>query len=189
MTTTDIDRTERLHGLDALRGAALLLGVVLHGAMSFFPTQIWIVADDQRSVWASGLFFVIHIFRMTTFFLIAGLFAHMMLERRGTFGFIKDRVIRIGGPLATFWTPVLAAIIAGLVWMAAIRNGGTIPTDGTLPDRTMLSYQFDSGSGNFIIQSRELAGLVAPTPPIRSATTSPFATATSTLHGSTSRTR
>ena len=42
MSASEIDRSERLHGLDALRGGALLLGVVLHGAMSFFPTQIWI---------------------------------------------------------------------------------------------------------------------------------------------------
>ena len=87
MTTTDIERGERLHGLDALRGAALLLGVVLHGALSFFPTQIWIVGDDQRSVWAGGLFFVIHLFRMTTFFVSAGLFAHLMLSRLGVAGF------------------------------------------------------------------------------------------------------
>ena len=50
MTASEIDRSERLHGLDALRAAALLLGVVLHATLSFFPTPIWIVADDQRSV-------------------------------------------------------------------------------------------------------------------------------------------
>lgn len=122
MTTTDIDRTERLHGLDALRGAALLLGVVLHGAMSFFPTQIWIVADDQRSVWASGLFFVIHIFRMTTFFLIAGLFAHMMLGRSGAWGFVKNRMVRIAAPFGVFWGLILTAIVAVLIWNASLQG-------------------------------------------------------------------
>ena len=122
MTTTDIDRGERVHGLDALRGFALLLGVVLHAAMSFFPSQVWIVADDQRSVWASGLFFAIHLFRMATFFLIAGLFAHMMLGRRGTWGFVKDRLSRIGGPLAVFWSPTLAAIVAVLIWNAGLHG-------------------------------------------------------------------
>ena len=88
---------ERLHGLDALRAGALLLGVVLHASLSFFPEQMWIVADDSRSVGAAWLFFAIHLFRMTAFFLIAGLFAHMMLARKGWFGFAKDRVIRIAG--------------------------------------------------------------------------------------------
>ena len=133
MTHSETHSSERLHGLDALRGTALLLGVVLHASMSYFPVTIWIVPDTDNSPVASAIFFAIHLFRMTSFFLIAGLFAHMMLNRRGTFGFIKDRLIRIAGPLATFWTPVLAAIIAGLVWMAAIRNGGSIPTDGPPP--------------------------------------------------------
>lgn len=122
MTASAFDQTERLHGLDGLRGAALLLGVVLHATLSFFPAQIWIVADDQKSVWASGLFFVIHLFRMGSFFLIAGLFAHMMLKRRGVTGFIKDRMIRIAGPLAAFWGPVLAGIVAVLIWNASLMG-------------------------------------------------------------------
>ncbi|WP_395943048.1 acyltransferase family protein [Brevundimonas sp.] len=122
MTTTDIERSERLHGLDALRGGALLLGVVLHGAMSFFPTQIWIVADDQRSAWASGLFFAIHLFRMASFFLIAGLFAHMMLGRRGVWGFVKNRLVRIATPLSVFWGLVMAAIVAVLIWNASLQG-------------------------------------------------------------------
>lgn len=122
MTASQFDQTERLHGLDGLRGAALLLGVVLHATLSFFPVQIWIVADDQKSVWASGLFFVIHLFRMGSFFLIAGLFAHMMLKRRGVTGFIKDRMVRIAGPLAAFWGPVLAGIVAVLIWNASLMG-------------------------------------------------------------------
>lgn len=122
MTASAFDQTERLHGLDGLRGAALLLGVVLHASLSFFPAQIWIVADDQKSIWASGLFFIIHLFRMASFFLIAGLFGHMMLKRRGAMGFIKDRLIRIAGPLAAFWFPVMAGIVAVLVWNASLMG-------------------------------------------------------------------
>lgn len=132
MSSSEIDHPQRLHGLDALRGTALLLGVVLHASMSYFPVTIWVVPDTDNSPVASVIFFAIHLFRMTSFFLIAGLFAHMMLHRRGTFGFIGDRLVRIAGPLTAFWLPVLSAIIACLVWMAAIRNGGTIP-DGPPP--------------------------------------------------------
>ena len=110
--------TDRLHGLDALRGGALLLGVVLHASLSFFPQQAWIVADDSRSIGAAVLFFAIHLFRMTAFFLIAGLFAHMMLARRGWAGFTRDRLVRIAGPLAAFWLPVMAGIVTALVWNA-----------------------------------------------------------------------
>ncbi|MFC5346050.1 acyltransferase family protein [Brevundimonas staleyi] len=116
--TTDIDRPERLHGLDALRGGALLLGVVLHASLSFFPQQIWIAADQSTSIGAAWLFFAIHLFRMTAFFLIAGLFAHMMLARRGWLSFAKDRVMRIAGPLASFWFPVMVGIVGALIWNA-----------------------------------------------------------------------
>ncbi|OGN42650.1 MAG: hypothetical protein A2623_14275 [Caulobacterales bacterium RIFCSPHIGHO2_01_FULL_70_19] len=109
---------DRLHGLDSLRAGALLLGVVLHASLSFFPQQAWIVADDSRSIGAAVLFFAIHLFRMTAFFLIAGLFAHMMLARRGWAGFARDRLVRIAGPLAAFWLPVMAGIVAALVWNA-----------------------------------------------------------------------
>ncbi|WP_312735809.1 acyltransferase family protein [Brevundimonas sp.] len=122
MTASEIDRSERLHGLDALRAAALLLGVVLHATLSFFPAPIWIVADDQRSVWASGLFFAIHLFRMGTFFLIAGLFAHGLLNRRGVVGFAIDRLTRIAAPLAVFWGVILAAIVAVVIWNASLQG-------------------------------------------------------------------
>ena len=124
--TTSIDRTERLHGLDALRGGALLLGVVLHASLAFFPQQIWIVADDSRSIGATWLFFAIHLFRMTSFFLIAGLFAHMMLTRRGWVSFAKDRFMRITAPLAAFWFPVMVGIVGALIW-TSYMNGLVVP--------------------------------------------------------------
>ncbi len=123
----------RLHGLDALRGGALLLGVVLHAALAYFPAAIWIVPDSQTSPVAGALFFAIHLFRMTTFFLLAGLFGHMMLGRRGAGGFIRDRLSRIAGPLMAFWTPLFAGFVAVLIWMAVIANGGTLPTDSPPP--------------------------------------------------------
>ncbi|SFS52447.1 acyltransferase family protein [Brevundimonas viscosa] len=116
--TSTATPTDRLHGLDALRAGALLLGVVLHASLSFFPQQAWIVADDSRSIGAAVVFFAIHLFRMTAFFLIAGLFAHMMLARRGWAGFARDRLVRIAGPLAAFWLPVMAGIVTALVWNA-----------------------------------------------------------------------
>ena len=126
MSITAHPSPDRLHGLDALRGGALLLGVVLHASLSFFPQQTWIVADDSRSIGAAWLFFAIHLFRMTAFFLIAGLFARMMLSRKGAWGFAKDRASRIVGPLLAFWFPVMAGIVTALVWNAH-ANGLVVP--------------------------------------------------------------
>jgi glucan biosynthesis protein C len=116
---------ERLHALDAVRGFALLLGVVYHATISFIPspTKIWIVEDSHRSTALALLFFIIHVFRMTTFFLIAGFFAHMSFHRRGARIFIRDRLKRIALPLLLGWPLVFAAILAVGAWAAIPANG------------------------------------------------------------------
>lgn len=117
---------ERLHALDAVRGFALLLGIVYHATISFVPTpaRIWIAEDSHRSTTLAVLFFVIHVFRMTTFFLIAGFFAHMSFHRRGAKGFVRDRLKRIALPLLAGWPLVFAAILAVGAWAAARAAGG-----------------------------------------------------------------
>ena len=44
--------TERLHGLDAVRALALLLGVSLHAGMSYMPGSqfFWLVSDTSSSL-------------------------------------------------------------------------------------------------------------------------------------------
>ena len=133
MSSSEIHQPDRLHGLDALRGGALLLGVVLHASMSYFPVTIWLFPDEQTSPVASVIFFAIHLFRMTTFFLIAGLFAHLMLSRKGVWSFVRNRLGRIANPLFGMWWIVFPAVIAVIIWKAAIDNGGAIPTDGPPP--------------------------------------------------------
>lgn len=120
---------ERLHALDAVRGFALMLGIVLHATLSFIPspTRIWIIQDSHPSITLGVLFFVIHVFRMTTFFLIAGFFARLSFHRRETWGFIGDRLQRIALPLLVGW-PILFAVMGVVVyWAASFPNGGPCP--------------------------------------------------------------
>lgn len=139
MTTTEPQPAERLHALDAVRAGALLLGVAFHATLSFLPgPQIWVVRDLQ-SAELGTFFYVAHIFRMTAFFLIAGFFGRMLLQRRGTGGFVRNRLARIVGPLLAFWPIVLTGIIATFVWGAAAMNGGTLPTDGPPPPPLTLA--------------------------------------------------
>jgi surface polysaccharide O-acyltransferase-like enzyme len=84
--------------LDALRGVAMLLGIVLHALLSFIPTP-WPVQDTRQN----SLFFIpyaaIHMFRMPLFFLISGFFTMFILQRHGLGGMIRQRVQRILLPL------------------------------------------------------------------------------------------
>jgi surface polysaccharide O-acyltransferase-like enzyme len=84
--------------LDALRGAAMILGIVLHALLSFIPVP-WPVQDTRQN----GLFFIpyaaIHMFRMPLFFLISGFFTMFILQRHGLGGMIRQRVQRILLPL------------------------------------------------------------------------------------------
>jgi ABC-type multidrug transport system ATPase subunit len=111
-----MSQENRLHALDAARAFALLLGIVLHATMSFFffvPAQ-----DPSQSTTLAVTFYVIHVFRMGLFFLLAGFFAHMVLHRRGTREFLKGRAKRILVPMIVGWVliapPTIYIVIVGL---------------------------------------------------------------------------
>jgi ABC-type multidrug transport system ATPase subunit/peptidoglycan/LPS O-acetylase OafA/YrhL len=116
-----MQNNERLHALDAVRAFALLLGIVLHGTMSFMPELAkggWPIVDDSQSTTLQGVFYVIHIFRMTTFFVIAGFFAHLVFHRRGLTGFIRDRSRRVLVPLIVGWLVLAPMVIGVFIWAA-----------------------------------------------------------------------
>ncbi|THD58811.1 acyltransferase family protein [Phenylobacterium sp.] len=120
--------SDRLHGLDAVRGYALMLGILYHATMSFLPGQpIWVVEDPHKSLLLSGVFYVSHMFRMTTFFLIAGFFGHMVVEKRGVKAWVKDRAKRIALPLVVGW-PILFGLIVAASIYGAYATAGHLPT-------------------------------------------------------------
>ncbi|ANP46993.1 acyltransferase family protein [Candidatus Viadribacter manganicus] len=132
---------ERYHALDAVRGGVLILGVFFHATLSFLPgEQMWIVMDQSRSVELSVLFFTLHVFRMTVFFVLAGFFGRMLLERLGVGAFVMNRAKRIAMPLVMFWPIVLTAFIAVLIWAAVQANGGVAPEGPPPPPMTAETF-------------------------------------------------
>ncbi len=97
----------RLHGLDATRAFALLLGIVLHSLMPFLPVgtsgQTWLVVDDETSLVALAVVYLVHLFRMSLFMVLAGFFGRMVVQRRGTRSYLRDRAKRILLPAVVFW--------------------------------------------------------------------------------------
>ncbi|HSW26128.1 MAG TPA: acyltransferase family protein, partial [Burkholderiaceae bacterium] len=128
---------ERLHALDAVRAGALLLGIVLHGALSFvplLPDVLWPVHDVSQHWAMAVLVFVVHIFRMAVFFLIAGLLARMLFHRLGPRAFWRNRALRIAAPIVLGWIVCFALLGAVVLWGLAKANGGTLPP---IPEETL----------------------------------------------------
>jgi ABC-type multidrug transport system ATPase subunit/peptidoglycan/LPS O-acetylase OafA/YrhL len=131
-------KPERLHALDAVRGFALLAGVVLHAAMNFLPgfdAMGWPLADRSPSAALAVTFFVIHIFRMTAFFMIAGFFAHLLFHRRGMRDFIRNRALRIAVPLVVGWIVVFPLIIVAFWWAASSGTRTPVTAPALEPPR------------------------------------------------------
>jgi glucan biosynthesis protein C len=121
----------RLHALDAIRAAALLLGICLHACLSFVPgigPDLWPISDTRKSMTLSVTMFVIHIFRMSVFFLIAGLLTRALFHRKGRSEFFRNRATRILAPLALGWVVCFVLIVGVVVWALARANGGQLPS-------------------------------------------------------------
>ena len=95
----------RFHDLDALRAAAMLLGLVLHAAVFLVPVEPWPVHDEwaystepETNPYALAIS-AIHGFRMPLFFLLSGFFSAMLWQRRGLERLVQLRLLRIGLPL------------------------------------------------------------------------------------------
>ncbi|MDQ3290518.1 MAG: acyltransferase family protein [Bacteroidota bacterium] len=105
--------TERFHGLDATRTFALLIGIGHHGIESLvtYVNNDWATQDSQSSILLDIIFYVSHVFRMQTFFLLSGFFAHLLYHRKGVQAFIRNRAQRLLLPFLLFWP-----LLYGLNW-------------------------------------------------------------------------
>lgn len=103
---------QRYHGLDLLRSVAMLLGLPHHALL------IYIIPGLARELGFWGfipslgleIHFVnswVHAWRMPTFFLLAGFFAVLVLQRKNPAWFARDRAVRIGLTMFVF-----------MVWMS-----------------------------------------------------------------------
>ncbi|MFY7838156.1 MAG: acyltransferase family protein [Novosphingobium sp.] len=88
----------RLHHLDAARALLLLLGLPFHVATKAIFESDPAATDFQQSLWIGGWASVTHAFRMFAFFMLAGYFAGMIRERKGTRVWLDERVRRLGLP-------------------------------------------------------------------------------------------
>lgn len=119
------DATQRLHGLDHLRATMMWLGIVLHASIAYMasPSPLpW--HDEQSTPVADLLVALIHAFRMPLFFILAGFFAALLLQRQGPAGMARNRLLRLGLPFALFWPVLFAATsVLGLMFLHRMAYG------------------------------------------------------------------
>ena len=69
----------RFGGLDALRGLAVIGGVLLHACVAYMPSRmpnlLWPVHDVETTPVCHVVFWWLHCFRLPLFFFISGFFA------------------------------------------------------------------------------------------------------------------
>ena len=128
----------RYYGLDALRGSMMMLGIVLHAATFYLvapPATMPIPTDRNHAYLFDLVFHFIHSFRMPTFFVLAGFFTSLLVEKRGVWGTYRNRGARVLAPLLAGLVTVLP--LAGLFmfdFMLSVRFG----THDILPDRALM---------------------------------------------------
>jgi RNA polymerase sigma factor (sigma-70 family) len=117
---------ERLHALDALRAFALLGGILLHSTLAFvLPPGIWAVGVKQPQPFLGWLAFYLHSFRLELFFLLAGAFACLTIERRGIAAYLRSRALRIALVFAVFLYPT--KFLLASLWMSVWPNAPRLP--------------------------------------------------------------
>ncbi|MDH4411738.1 MAG: acyltransferase family protein [Rhizobium sp.] len=91
----------REHHWDSLRAFLMLLGIPYHAAMVYNARVLWDIQSPERSEALTFLSGVLVTFRMPAFFIVAGYFAAMMLERRAPGAWLGGRFLRLGIPFLT----------------------------------------------------------------------------------------
>lgn len=138
--------SNRLAYVDNLRWSVILLVLGVHAAIPYSHLGPWYVYDPRPpSPLESHLF---HAFEATAqaffmgfLFFLSGVFAPAALDRRGTRGFVRERLVRLGIPALGFMLVVQPLIVCYLMklWPEGFWSGYV--------HRYLLTQYFPSGSG------------------------------------------
>lgn len=137
------EKPERLHFLDSARAALMMLGIPYHSAQ-FYTDRPWYVRSVVNGGVVEYIGNFLHLFRMHAFYVIAGLFAAMLLERRKPILWLKGRAQRLLIPLV-FATIVILPIQDAI---SDVLNGG----DGFLPYRNIIALKLPSAGQTWFLR-------------------------------------
>ncbi|MBI5085209.1 MAG: acyltransferase family protein [Acidobacteria bacterium] len=109
----------RFAALDLVRVAMMVLGIPFHVAIAyraFYSPGVFF--DPHGAWWWHFLIGMVRVFRMPTFFFLAGFFTAMLVANRGVGGMAMNRLARVG----LVWILALAALSPIVYWVGAINH-------------------------------------------------------------------
>lgn len=115
--------TERIHSMDALRGIAMLLGVVFHATLAYTTISLNGLPSDSydRHKFFDFLCLYLHLFRMPLFFMVAGFFARFLYFKIGEKAFMRHRFRRIVVPFLVCLITILPLTEAAFLFYKYIN--------------------------------------------------------------------
>lgn len=131
-----LQKSKRIHSMDSLRGIMMLLGLVIHSAITYGVVDYgnsWSLKDGV-STHLSNDFIVsfIHAFRMQAFFFVAGFFGAMLFYERKPMKMIKNRVSRIVFPFIVFLILLWPTILFSFAYTEAVIAGSETAFSDTI---------------------------------------------------------
>lgn len=129
--------------MDALRAVMMLLGLVLHSALTYNITdhgQDWPLKDPQSThVFSDFLVLLIHSFRMPVFFVVAGFFGATLFYERQPRGMLKNRLERIVYPFILFLFLLWPFIMIAFNYSNAVFAGDIHPWENAIEPLSKMS--------------------------------------------------
>ena len=113
----------RIHYMDAMRATLMMFGIVLHSSQVFNPAQNWLIGSDQTFALAGWLVDAIGIFRMPAFFIVAGFFCLLSMQKYTPRDFAMMRVERLAVPL------VVCALLLNTLQTSILSSYGVFEFD------------------------------------------------------------
>ena len=118
--------SNHLYFLDNLRIALIVLVIAHHVGQAYGPTGgAWPIMEAARSPVLGPFFTVNRSFFMSLFFMIAGYFTVMSVDKHGSRAFIKDRSLRLGLP-TLFWAlmmiPLQLFVFSAPAWPLEVAH-------------------------------------------------------------------
>jgi glucans biosynthesis protein C len=143
-------KTERIHSLDSLRAIMMLLGVVLHSAITYGNADwgsTWSLKDPIATSSVNDYIVdIIHVFRMQIFFLVAGFFGAMLFYERKPLKMVKNRISRIVFPFIVFLILLWPTVVYASVYTRSLFNGSNNPLADALARFSSIEILIPNGT-------------------------------------------